>query len=120
MYEILQKNPFLVPTGDSKIIEEHFGKTSLGGDQMSLARMEAPPHWTEPFQTPEFDEYTIIYSGKMQIEVDGKSHTLEANQSILVKGGSRVRYSNPFDKPSHYFSVCTPAFSLETVHREEG
>ena len=84
---ILQKNPFRVPTGDDKIIEEHFGKASQGGDQLSLARMEAPPRWTEPFQTPEFDEYTLVYSGKMQVEVDGQTHVLEAKQSILVKGG---------------------------------
>ncbi|MEC8842595.1 MAG: cupin [SAR324 cluster bacterium] len=116
---ILQKNPFRVPTGDDKIIEEHFGKASQGGDQLSLARMEAPPRWTEPFQTPEFDEYTLVYSGKMQVEVDGLTHVLEAKQSILVKGGSRVRYSNPFDQPSHYCSVCIPAFSPETVNREE-
>ena len=116
---ILQKNPFRVPTGDDKIIEEHFGKASQGGDQLSLARMEAPPRWTEPFQTPEFDEYTLVYSGKMQVEVDGQTHVLEAKQSILVKGGSRVRYSNPFDQPSHYCSVCVPAFSPETVNREE-
>ena len=53
---ILQKNPFRVPTGDDKIIEEHFGKASQGGHQLSLARMEAPPRWTEPFQTPELYE----------------------------------------------------------------
>ena len=119
MKELLQKNPFRVPTGDAKIIEEHFGKASLGGDQLSLARMEAPPRWSEPFQTPEFDEYTLIISGKMEIEVGDQNHTLEAKQSILVKSGSRVRYSNPFDEPSDYISVCTPAFSPETVHREE-
>ena len=32
---IHQKNPFRVPTGDDKIIEEHFGKASQGGDQLS-------------------------------------------------------------------------------------
>ena len=54
-----------------------------------------------------------------RVEVDGQTHVLEAKQSILVKGGSRVRYSNPFDQPSHYCSVCIPAFSPETVNREE-
>ncbi|MEC7424041.1 MAG: cupin [SAR324 cluster bacterium] len=116
---ILQKNPFRVPTGDDKIIEEHFGKASQGGDQLSLARMEAPPRWTEPFQTPEFDEYTLVYSGKMQVEVDGQTHVLEAKQSILVKGGSRVRYYKTIEKPSNNFSVFITAFSQETVNREE-
>ena len=117
---ILQKNPFRVPTGDDKIIEEHFGKASQGGDQLSLARMEAPPRWTEPFQTPEFDEYTLVYSGKMQVEVDGQTHVLEAKQSILVKGGSRGGDCNPVDKPSHNCWVWITAVSPATGNPEEG
>ena len=108
---ILQKNPFRVPTGDDKIIEEHFGKASQGGDQLSLARMEAPPRWTEPFQTPEFDEYTLVYSGKMQVEVDGQTHVLEAKQSILVKGGSRGGDCPPVEQPCPYFCVWHAAVS---------
>ena len=119
MNEIVQKKPFQVPTGDNKIIEEHFGKASTGGEQLSLARMVAPPNWSEPFQNPEFDEYTVIFSGAMKIEVDGRTHTLNSGESILVRSGSRVRYSNPFWEPAHYFSVCSPAFSPETVNREE-
>ena len=119
MNEIVQKQPFRVPTGDSKIIEEHFGKASVGGELLSLAGMVAPPNWSEPFQNPEFDEYTVIFSGGMKIEVDGRTHTLSYGESIFVGSGSRVRYSNPFDEPAHYFSVCCPAFSPETVHREE-
>ena len=119
MNEIVQKQPFRVPTGDNKIIEEHFGKASAGGEQLSLARMVAPPNWSEPFQNPEFDEYTVIFSGAMKIEVDGRTHTLNSGESILVRSESRVRYSNPFGEPAHYFSVCCPAFSPETVNREE-
>ena len=116
---ILQKNPFRVPTGDNKIIEEHFGKASQGGDQLSLARMEAPPRWTEPFQTPEFDEYTMIVRGRKQIEIDGEIVTLKVGESLLVRKGARVRYSNPFKEEAEYWSVCVPAFSIDLVNREE-
>ena len=88
MNEIVQKQPFRVPTGDNKIIEEHFGKASAGGEQLSLARMVAPPNWSEPFQNPEFDEYTVIFSGVIKIEVDGRTHTLNSGESILVRSGS--------------------------------
>ena len=52
-------------------------------------------------------------------EVDGEEIILEKNQSICVKKGSRVRYSNPFNEPCEYVSVCVPAFTVERVKREK-
>lgn len=115
----LQTAPFVVPTTDGKLIEEHAGGASTGQKNISIAHMVAPPHWGEPFQTPEFDEYTLVSRGQKQIEVDGQTLILQAGQSILIKGGTRVRYSNPFDAECEYWSVCLPAFSMDTVHREE-
>ena len=66
----LQKNPFVVPTDDGKYIGEHFGKASDGNSELSIAHMIAPPNWSEPFQTPEFDEYTFIFSGQKQFIID--------------------------------------------------
>jgi hypothetical protein len=31
---------------------------------ISIAHMIAPPKWSEPFQTPEFEEYTYIIKAK--------------------------------------------------------
>ena len=115
----LQKTPFVVPTNDGKLIEEHTGLATTGNSQMSIAHMIAPPGWSEPFQTPEFDEYTLVSRGKKLFEVDGEQIILEGGQSILIKGGTRVRYSNPFDEDCDYWSICLPAFSMEGVHREE-
>ena len=115
----IQKNPFVVPTNDGKLIEEHVGIASTGDKNLSIAHMIAPPGWSEPFQTPEFDEYTLVSRGKKMFEVDGEQIILESGQSILIKSGTRVRYSNPFDEECEYWSVCLPAFSIEAVHREE-
>ena len=115
----LQTAPFIVPTTDGKLIEEHEGLASTGNDRLSIAHMVAPPHWNEPFQTPQFDEYTLVSRGKKLIEVDGEQITLKAGQSILIKSGTRVRYSNPFDEECEYWSLCLPAFSIQTVNREE-
>ncbi|RYZ26280.1 MAG: cupin domain-containing protein [Chitinophagaceae bacterium] len=115
----IQVNPFVVPTNDGKLIEEHVGLASTGDKQISIAHMIAPPGWSEPFQTPDFDEYTLVSRGKKMFEVDGEEIILEAGQSILITGGTRVRYSNPFDEECEYWSVCLPAFSIEAVHREE-
>ena len=115
----LQQKPFVVPTNDGKLIEEHAGLASTGDKGMSIAHMVAPPGWGEPFQKPDFDEYTLVSRGKKLIEADGEEIILESGQSILIKKGTRVRYSNPFDEECEYWSVCLPAFSIEVVHREE-
>lgn len=114
----IQKNPFVVPTTDGKLIQEHWGN-STGNSEISVAHMIAPPHWSEPHQTPEFDEFTIIMRGKKQFEIDGETVVLEAGQSILIQKGARIRYSNPFEEECEYLAICLPAFSMDLVNREE-
>ena len=113
----IQKNPFVVPTTDGKLIQEHWGN-STGNSEISIAHMIAPPHWSEPHQTPEFDEFTIIMRGKKQFEIDGETVVLEAGQSILIQKGARIRYSNPFEEECEYLAICLPAFSMDLVNRE--
>jgi mannose-6-phosphate isomerase-like protein (cupin superfamily) len=114
-----QDKPFVVPTTDGKLIEEHFGLATTKASGLSIAHMVAPPGWSEPHQNPEFDEYTLVGRGKKKFEVDGEEIIVSTGQSILIKKGSRVRYSNPFDEECEYWSVCMPAFSIELVNREE-
>ncbi|WP_372792814.1 cupin domain-containing protein [Lutibacter sp.] len=114
----IQKSPFVIPTTDGKLIEEHFGHTTENGE-LSLAHMIAPAGWSEPFQTPKFDEYTYIIRGKKQINIDGELITLEAGQSIKISKGVKIKYSNPFDTECEYIAVCLPAFSIGLVNREE-
>ena len=114
----IQKSPFIVPTTDGKLIEEVWGN-STGNSGISIAHMVAPPNWSEPFQTPEFDEFTYIIKGKKQFEIDGEIVVLETGQSILIEKGARVRYSNPFENPCDYLAICLPAFSMDLVNRED-
>ncbi|REG85295.1 cupin domain-containing protein [Winogradskyella sediminis] len=115
----IQNSPFVVPTEDGKIIKEHFGNATDGNSNISIAHMVAPAGWSEPFQTPEFDEYTFIIKGKKQFIIDGDTIVLEAGQSIKVKKNTRLQYSNPFTEPCEYLAICLPAFSIEAVNREE-
>ncbi|MFH4967107.1 cupin domain-containing protein [Gaetbulibacter sp. M240] len=115
----VQKAPFVVPTDDGKLIQEHFGLASDGNTKISIAHMKAPAGWSEPFQTPEFDEYTFIIKGKKQFIIEGETVVLEAGQSIKIKKNTRVQYSNPFTVPCEYIAICTPAFSMDMVNREE-
>lgn len=114
----VQTDPFVVPTDDGKTIKEHFGRASDGNTNISVAHMVAPPGWSEPFQTPEFDEYTFVISGKKKFIIDGETVILEKGQSIKIEKNTRVQYSNPFQEPCEYLAICLPAFSMETVNRE--
>ncbi len=114
----VQRTPFIVPTDDGKLIEEHFGKASIDAE-LSLAHMVAPPGWSEPFQTPEFDEITYIIQGKKQFTINGEVIVLNAGESIKVSKGTRVQYSNPFEEPCEYLAICQPAFQIEKANREE-
>ena len=114
----IQKSPFVVPTEDGKLIEEHFGLATDGNSKISIAHMVAPPGWSEPFQTPEFDEYTYLIKGKKQFIIDGEKVILEAGQSIKINKKTRVQYSNPFEEACEYIAICKPAFSMKLVNRE--
>ncbi len=114
----IQKSPFVVPTDDGKLIEEHFGVLSNQNSEISIAHMVAPPHWSEPFQTPDFDEYTYIIRGKKQFIIDDEKIILEAGQSIKIKKNTRIQYSNPFEEACEYLAICLPAFTIESVYRE--
>jgi len=114
----VQRNPFVVPTTDGKLIEEHFGLASIDA-KISLAHMIAPPGWSEPFQTPDFEEFTYIISGKKKFIIDEDEIVLAAGESIRILKGTRVQYSNPFDIPCEYIAICNPPFQLDLANREE-
>lgn len=115
---ILTTHPTRIPVPGGKLIEEFVGHVQTGTSSLSVAHMIAPPQWSEPFQTPTFDEVTIVLRGTMRVEHEGGFTDVHAGQTILCKGGERIRYANPFDTEAEYWAVCTPAFSPDTVHRE--
>ena len=112
-----QTSPFVVPTEDGKRIEEHVGRIATEDQSISIARMIAPPGWSEPPQTPEFGEYTLVSRGRKQVVLADTTIILEAGQSLFSPPGMTVQYSNPFEEETEYWSVCVPAFSLDLVHR---
>jgi quercetin dioxygenase-like cupin family protein len=101
-----------------KIIEEFVGRVNSATSAISIAKMSSPPGWREPAQTPEFDEYTIVLRGELQVETREAVHTVAAGQAIIVQAGESVRYSTPARQGAEYIAVCLPAFSPDTVHRD--
>ena len=81
--------------------------------------MTSPSGWREQGQTPEFDEFTVVLSGELQVETRDDVHQVSAGQAIIVNAGEWVRYSTPFASGAEYISVCLPGFSPDTVHRDD-
>lgn len=110
--------PTVIPAAGEppKIIEEFVGRVSSRTAALSIARMTSPPGWREPGQTPEFDEYTIVVRGELQVQTPDTTYNVAAGQAIIVHAGEWVRYGTP--QGAEYIAVCLPAFSPETVHRD--
>ena len=102
-----------------KKIEEFIGRVNSGHQSASVARMTSPQGWVEPGQRPEFEEMTVVTAGMLKVEHDGGVHEVPAGQAIVTRPGEWVRYSTPEAGGAEYFAICLPAFSPETVHRDE-
>jgi uncharacterized cupin superfamily protein len=116
----LIESPVRIPASGEpqKTIDEFVGRASDGAEDVSLARMQSPPGWAEPGQRPEFDEYTVVLDGALVVESeDGAQLEVPAGEAVLVRAGEWVRYSTP--QGAEYVAVCLPAFSPDTVNRDE-
>jgi quercetin dioxygenase-like cupin family protein len=104
--------------GDApKLIDEFAGRASNGEERVSVARMRSPAGWSEPGQRPEFDEYTVVLAGALEVETENATLEVPAGSGVLTRAGEWVRYSTPHG--AEYVAVCLPAFSPDTVHRDE-
>jgi mannose-6-phosphate isomerase-like protein (cupin superfamily) len=102
-----------------KIIEEYVGRVNTHTTDISIARMKSPQGWVEPGQTPEFEEFTLVVRGILQVKTKDADITVKEGQAVLLRGGEWVQYSSLEPGGAEYISVCLPAFSPETVHRDE-
>ena len=102
-----------------KRIEEFAGRVNSGHAQVSVARMTSPSGWREPGQSPEFEEITIVLRGMIRVEHTSGLIDVHAGQAVVTHPGEWVRYSSPGPEGAQYIAVCLPAFSIETVHRDD-
>ena len=58
-----------------------------------------------------------MLDGALRVEHEGDALDVQAGQAVLVRGGEWVRYSTP--DGASYVAICLPAFSPETVHRDD-
>lgn len=102
-----------------KQIHEYVGRVNSGDSELSVARMVSPSGWVEPGQRPEFMEITVVLKGRIRLEYEGGECEIAAGQAVVTEPGEWVRYSTPHGDGAEYIAVCLPAFSPQTVHREE-
>jgi mannose-6-phosphate isomerase-like protein (cupin superfamily) len=103
-----------------KTIAEFVGRVATGTATVSVAIMNSPAGWSEPSQAPEFDEYTVVLEGSLNVESEDGTLVVTAGQGVHAPAGRWVRYSTPSPGGARYVAVCVPAFSPETVHRSAG
>jgi len=101
-----------------KVIEEYIGRVNSGTAGVSVAHMKSPGGWVEPGQTPEFDEFTLVLKGALQVATQSETLMVSAGQAVIAPKGEWVQYSTPGAEGAEYIAVCLPAFSPDSVHRD--
>lgn len=109
--------PTRIPVPGGKTIDEYVGLVNTGTAGVSVAHMTAPGGWSEPAQTPQFDEITLVLRGSVIVEHDGGAVEVTAGQAVLTPAGERIRYRTG-DAETEYVAICLPAFSPDLVNRE--
>lgn len=116
---LIQKPTIIRAAGSPpKQIEEFIGRVNSRTSEVSVARMTSPTGWSEPGQTPQFNEYTVVLRGTLRVKLKDKEMDVTAGQAIITEAGEWVQYSTPHDGGAEYIAVCLPAFSPELVHRD--
>jgi mannose-6-phosphate isomerase-like protein (cupin superfamily) len=102
-----------------KLIDEFVGRVNSANEAVSIAHMRSPGGWLEPGQTPEFDEYTVVLNGMLRVESKDGSLEVRPGQAVVAHRREWVRYSTPEPEGAEYIAICLPAFSMDSVHRDD-
>jgi ethanolamine utilization protein EutQ len=102
-----------------KLIDEYIGRVNSKTSSLSVAHMRSPQGWLEPGQTPEFDEFTIVLKGNLLVRHKYGEMHVGSGQAVIAHRGEWIQYSTPDEGGAEYIAVCLPAFSMETVQRDQ-
>ncbi|NKB80355.1 MAG: cupin [Nitrospirales bacterium] len=119
MPHLIEQPSIITPLGRKpKLIEEYVGKISTQNDAVSIARIVCPPGWSEVGQRPDFSETKIMLKGQLRVEYEDGVLDVHAGQAVVCEPGEWVRYSASESDGAEYVTICVPAFSPATVHRD--
>ncbi|HRF60964.1 MAG TPA: hypothetical protein PLH94_13755 [Fimbriimonadaceae bacterium] len=118
MPELIEAATRIAAAGNlPKLIDEYVGRVNTGDARLSIAHMRSPVGWTEPGQRPEFDEWTVVLRGVLHVHTEAGTLEVREGQAVVARKGEWVQYGTP--EGADYIAVCVPAFSPDTVHRDE-
>ena len=79
-----------------------------------------PPRSTLDRSSAASDVYKRqVLKGTLQVKTETEIIDVEAGSAILTKKDEWIQYSTPFESGAEYVAICLPAFSPDTVHRDE-
>jgi hypothetical protein len=110
--------PTRIPVPGGKVIDEYVGQATNGERAVSVAKMDAPGGWSEPFLTPAFDVVSLVLRGMVRVEHPGGVLDVEAGQAVITRAGERVRYTTPDAQGAEYVAICLPAFTPDAANRD--
>jgi mannose-6-phosphate isomerase-like protein (cupin superfamily) len=110
--------PKLIDEYVGRVNTPESGRAAADAQRISVAHMRSPAGWTEPGQTPEFEEYTLVLRGRLRVRHKAGTFDVMAGQAVIAHPGEWIQYSTP-DEATEYIAICLPAFSMETVHRDD-
>lgn len=114
-------SPTIVPcVGNiTKFAKEFVGLVNTGDAKLSLTRVQSPTGWMGVGQYSDYHEYRLVLAGVLHVDCPDGSFDVQAGQGLDIKPGEWVRYSTLEPAGADYVTVCIPAFSRASVHREE-
>jgi len=102
-----------------KFSDEYVGLVNTGNSKVSITHMHSPPGWEGVGRTAQFHEFKVVFKGLVRVTSPAGDIDVEAGQAVHVEPGEWVRFSTPTGEGADYITVCTPAFSLAAVRRDD-
>ena len=56
--------------------------------------------------------------GTLHVKYEGGEMDVTGGQAVVTLPGEWVQYSTPLSGGAEYVAICLPAFSIDTVHRD--
>ena len=88
MADLIAQPRIIMAAGNKpRQIAEYVGRLNSGTEALSIARMVSPSGWSEPGQTPDFDEYTLVLRGLLRVRTRTAVFDVNAGQAVVAPKG---------------------------------
>ena len=115
---IISPTPVQCVGNVSKTANEFVGLVNTGDEEISITRVQSPPGWVGIGQYSDYREYRLVLAGTLHVEHADGAFDIQAGHCLDVEPGDWVRYSTSGPAGADYITICIPAFSHATVHRD--